>query len=291
VTKANNQSKRIQQGVYGVLGHRIAYSQSPLIFGYVFDVLRWPAVYAQFDRTPRQLEKFAAAASGAGIVGFNVTQPYKVRIIEHLARCDRSAKAIGAVNTVTVKGKQLIGSNTDMEGVGAALAPYRGELRNSSAVVLGAGGAARAVAHALAHEFKVGKIIISARSLAKGRLLVREVERPSRRECTMTVCGISQIALRNALAEAAILVNATPIGGSATAKQMPLPKGLSLPRSLIVFDLIYSPRPTLLLKRARQAGCRTVDGWPMLVGQAEAAFRLWTGRAFPSQVRRELLSR
>jgi shikimate dehydrogenase len=290
VTTANDPNSRIQQGVYGVLGHRIAYSQSPLIFRRVFDTLQWPAVYAQFDRAPRQLRQFVAAASDVGIVGFNVTQPYKIRIIEHLNACDRSARAVGAVNAVTVTGNRLIGSNTDAAGVKAALLPYRSALRNASVVILGAGGASRAVAYALNHHFRVRAITVAARSVAKGRLLIRGLQHSTRLQCEMRVCHLGTADLRTALGDAGMLVNATPVGGSAMAGKNPLPKGVSLQRTTIVFDLIYRPRLTLLLAQAREAECRTVDGWPMLVGQAEASFLLWTGLRFPSKVRRDLLS-
>lgn len=282
--------QHIQRGVYGVIGHRISYSLSPTIFRLVFDALKWPAVYALFDLPPRRLRRFVTAAADIGIVGFNVTQPYKVRILDYLDSCDRTAKAIGAVNTVTCRGRQLIGSNTDVDGVATALAAYHRELRHASVVVLGAGGAARAVAYTLDHSFKVRDIAFAVRSLPKGRRLVRELRQQPRLGCTLTVHPLRGASLPALLADATMLVNATPVGSGPYSRQAPLPRNLSLPASLIVFDLIYQPRPTQLLRRAHLAGCRTVDGWRMLIGQAEAAFRLWTGRRFPRAVCRELAS-
>jgi shikimate dehydrogenase len=256
----------------------------------VFDALKWPAVYALFDLPPRRLKQFVTAAADAGIVGFNVTQPYKVRILDHLDSCDSTANAIGAVNTVICRGRRLIGSNSDVDGIETVLAPHRRELQHASVVVLGAGGAARAVAYTLDRSFNVRDIAFAVRSLPRGRRLVRELKQQSQLGCTLTVCPLGDTSLPALLADATMLVNATPVGSGAYSRQSPLPRNLSLPASLIVFDLIYRPRPTPLLRRAQGLGCRTVDGWGMLVGQAEAAFRLWTGRRFPSGVRRELVS-
>ena len=281
---------QIRNGVFGVVGHQIPYSLSPEIFRRVFDALGWRAVYALYDLTPAQFKRFVAAAADAGIAGFNVTQPYKVSILGQLDRLDATAKAVGAVNTVHCGGRGLSGFNTDVDGVEAALAPFRRELRGSSTVLLGCGGAARAVTYALSRTFQVAEITFAVRSMNKGRTMVHDLQRMANLRLPLNVCPLSAAGVNAVLKRAKLLVNATPVGGGALIERSPLPRGVSLPESLVAFDLIYRPTPSRFLREARQCGCKIVGGWPMLVGQAEAAFRIWTGRGFPIKTRRELLA-
>jgi len=288
---AQSQLQRyIRNGVYGVVGHNIQYSQSPAIFRRVFETLGWPAVYALCDMSPSHFKRFVASAADAGIIGFNVTQPYKVRILDLLKRLDPTAKAVGAVNTVVCLPRGLTGYNTDVHGVTAALAPVKRQLRDSSVVILGGGGAARAVAYALSREFSIGEIIFAVRSLPKGRRVIRDLREQGKLRCPMDVCSLTKTDMDNSVTNAKLLVNATPVGGAGSKGKTPIPKGSSLPSTLTVFDLVYRPSPTKLLRDAKRAGCKTIGGWPMLVGQAEAAFRIWTGRGFPLKTRQELLT-
>lgn len=283
-------SSRIRNGVYGVVGHNIQYSQSPAIFRRVFKALGWPAVYALGDMALPHFTEFVASAADAGIVGFNVTQPYKVKILGYLTRLDPTAKAVGAVNTVVCLPRGLTGYNTDVNGVEAALAPVRRQLSDSSVVILGCGGAARAVAYALSREFGIGQIVLAVRSPRKARRVIRDLRKDARVRCALEVCSLTKRNLSASLADAKLLVNATPVGGAGSKGESPLPMGLALPSAMAVFDLVYRPRLTQLLREANRAGCKTIGGWPMLVGQADAAFRIWTGRGFPVKTRKELLA-
>jgi shikimate dehydrogenase len=282
--------RHIRNGVYGVVGHNIQYSQSPAIFRRAFETLGWHAVYALCDMSPAHFKRFVTSASDAGIIGFNVTQPYKVRILDLLNRLDPTAKAVGAVNTVACLPRGLIGYNTDVHGVAAALASVKRQLRNASVVMIGAGGAARAVAYALVREFEVSRILFAVRSPQKGRRIIRDLQEERRLRCPMDVCPLVKASMNESLEDSRLLVNATPVGSVESKGKSPLPKGLSLPSGLIVFDLVYRPSPTKLLREAKRAGCKTIGGWPMLVGQADAAFRIWTGRGFPLKTRQELLA-
>lgn len=282
--------RHIRNGVYGVVGHNIQYSQSPAIFRRVFDTLGWHAVYALCDMSPSHFKRFVTSAADAGIIGFNVTQPYKVRILDFLTHLDPTAKAVGAVNTVSCLTRRLTGYNTDVHGVTAALTPVKRQLRDASVVILGSGGAARAVAFALARDFGIGRVVFAVRSTHKGRRIIRDLREQGRLRCPMDVCSFAKMDISGALADARLLVNATPVGGVDSKGKSAMPRGLSWPSGLTVFDLVYRPSPTKLLRDAKRAGCRTIGGWPMLVGQAEAAFRIWTGRGFPLQTRRELLA-
>jgi len=277
-------------GVYGLVGRGISYSLSPLIFQRVFEELGWPAAYGTFDLTPVRLSRFVAAAADAGIAGFNVTQPYKTMIMRYLDKIDPVAGAVGAVNTVVRQRHRWIGYNTDVDGVQQALSSYRRDLAGASAVIIGAGGAARAVAYALAAGFGASDITFAARSAAHGGAIVRELSGHCHHNCRWSTCPITRRALNASLSGATILVNATPVGGFGAARKSPLPPGVKIPRSLIVFDLVYRPRRTRLLRDAESVGCKQlVGGWEMLMAQAEESFRFWTGVGFPARVRNEML--
>jgi shikimate dehydrogenase len=280
---------RIRNGVYGVLGAGIEHSLSPSIFRRVFAVLNWPAVYALYDLSPRRLGPFLRACADARLVGLNVTMPYKTRVIDHLDQLDQTAAAVGAVNTIAVRGHRLIGNNTDVAGVVGALRSHRAALRGHEALILGAGGAARAVAFALADIFRMRRITLVARTAARAR---RSLDRLAIREqgTELRVADWRPADIRAALEHAALLVNATPLGSGVYAHLSPLPAGAPIGSSTIVFDLIYSPYPTRLLRQAKRAGCaRVLGGWPMLVAQADASFALWSGRQFPQTLRGQLL--
>jgi len=280
---------RIRNGVYGVLGAGIEHSLSPSIFHRVFAALNWPAVYALYDLPPRRLGPFLRACADASLVGLNVTMPHKTRIIGHLDQLDQTAAAIGAVNTVAVRGRSLVGYNTDAAGVTAALWPHSAALRGGEALILGAGGAAQAVALALGDIFHMRRITLAARTPARAR---RALDRLAIREqgTELSVAEWRPADIRAQLERAALLVNATPLGGGVYAHLSPLPAGVPVGPSTIVFDLVYCPYPTRLLRRAKRAGCaRVLGGWPMLVAQADASFAIWTGRRFPGTVKRQLL--
>ncbi len=272
-------------GVYGLLGYEIGYSLSPAIFRIVFDALDWRATFAVFDLAPRQVDSFLKSAGSARILGLSVTIPHKTRVISHLDSLSDEAAAIGAVNAIALAGGKLAGHNTDVHGIVAALAPHRRGLRGRSALIFGAGGAARAVAYALLNELEMAQITVAARSIARARRLIHDLQDhwPAPRATSGAFAPI--VDLKSAISDAALIVNATPLGGMGLVDRSPLPPRVRLSRDTIVFDLVYRPRMTKFLKQARQSGCcALVGGWPMLVTQAEASFRIWTGRGFPKSV-------
>jgi shikimate dehydrogenase len=277
-------------GIYGLVGRGISYSLSPLIFRTVFAELGWPAVYALFDLTRAQLPRFVSAAGSATISGFNVTQPYKVAMMPFLDDIDPAARVIGAVNTVVRSGGRWSGYNTDVLGVRSVLSPYIKTLRDGSAVIIGCGGAARAVAWTLAQKLGMAQVTFAVRSPSKAYSVVRRMKQSTPHRCQWTVCSLSREAVGKAASGAKLLVNATPVGGTGSEQLSPLPRGVKIPSSLIVFDLIYRPTETRLIREARVRGCRgTINGWRMLVTQAEESFALWTGSRFPARIRTTLL--
>jgi len=258
--------------VYGLVGHPVSQSLGPVLHNAGFIARGLNDVYLPF--LTRKLPDFLSAIEPLEIAGFSVTLPFKQAILKHLHDCDPLAEAIGAVNTVVVRGRgRLYGYNTDYVGVLRAL-QKRVRLRGSRVLLYGAGGAARAVAFALAQEGAV--VGICARREQQARTLARAVggEVVSRRR------------LRAEFFDA--IVNATPVGMHPHADASPLEAGELNCR--LVFDLIYRPVKTKLLRIAEQCGLETVGGIEMFLAQGMAQFEIWTGlRAPDKQMRTAVL--
>jgi shikimate dehydrogenase len=277
-------------GLYGIVGRNISYTLSPFIFRAVFRELGWSADYGIFNISARELPSLLAAMRNAPIRGLNVTVPYKQTVMHLLDFCDPSAHQVGAVNTIVLERGRLVGANTDVAGVVAALSPCRARLRSGEAVIFGAGGGARATAAALIEEFQMARVTIAARHPVAARRLIHDLQDRLSPAHLATAAFAPARDLQEALSAAALVVNATPVGTPGTPATRLLPHGTRLRSATVAFDLVYRPRPTRFGREAKAAGCRqVVDGWPMLIAQAEAAFRRWTGRAFPVRTRTTLL--
>jgi 3-dehydroquinate dehydratase/shikimate dehydrogenase len=252
--------------VYGVLGSDVLFSLSPLLHNRAFRAAGLDCLYLplQTDR----VEPFMKALPDLGLEGFSVTRPFKIEIIPFLSALEASAADCGSVNTVLVRKDGLLGMSTDGVGV---LGPLRKRLtvKDSRVIVLGAGGAARAAAFAL--QQKGGKTTILARDLSRAESVARAV-------------GCASAPL-SSLPEQSwdVLVNATPLGGRHAPSETPVPAGL-LGKGRLVFDMVYDPLETRLLREAREAGCATIGGLEMLVTQAAAQFEAWTGCEAPVDV-------
>jgi 3-dehydroquinate dehydratase/shikimate dehydrogenase len=252
--------------VYGVIGDPIAHSLSPLMHNAAFAARGMDAIFLPFH--VRDLADFAAFARGAGLAGFAVTIPHKERILRYLDRCDALAAEIGAVNTVAIRAGRLCGYNTDYAGVLRAL-EKRIRLRGARVLLLGAGGAARAAAFAL------------ARSGAAVAICARRPERA--RELAHAVGGesVERGALRRDSFDA--IVNGTPVGMHPHGGS---PLGARELRTRVVMDLIYRPLRTDLLRLAERTGIETISGLEMFVAQGAAQQELWTGARAPEAVMR-----
>ena len=250
--------------LFGLVGHPVGHSLSPLVHNRAFQVHGLDAAYLLFP-TP-DLEDFLSVLERLPVAGFSVTLPYKEAILRHLAWVDPLARRVGAVNTVVVRGGRLLGYNTDYCAVLSAL---RGALKLSGArvLLLGAGGAARAAAFALADAG--AQVFIWARRPEQAAGLARAVggEAIERR----------QLARR----EFNLVVNATPVGMMPHPDRAPL-RADEL-HAEVVFDMVYRPERTRLLRLAAQRGARTVSGLRMFVAQAAAQWELWTSRPAPVQ--------
>ena len=258
--------------VYGVIGDPISHSLSPLMHNVGFQARRINAVYLPF--LVRDLRDFLAAIGPLGIAGFSVTLPHKERILRHLDDADPLALRIGAVNTVVVRGGgKLYGYNTDYVGVLRSL-EQRVALRGSRVLLYGAGGAARAMAYALARGGAV--VCVCARRRQRARALARAVGGEA----------IERTRLRREFFDA--IVNATPVGMYPHADQSPLEPGELNCR--LVMDLIYRPGKTRLLELAERRGIERVSGVEMFLTQGTAQWEIWTGvRAPVAAMRRAVL--
>jgi len=250
------------------MGHPIAHSRSPLLHGYWLGKLGIEGSYERLDLQPPELESFFGSYREEGWIGGNVTVPDKTAVIPFLDRIDADASAIGAVNTIWWEGEDLVGGNTDAIGFLGnidELAPGW-DRQARRALILGAGGATRAAVHGL---------------LGRG-LEVAVCNRTFERAQTIAghfggrVTAHREADLEALLHGCDLFVNTTSLGMS---KQPPLDIDLSpLPREAIVYDIVYVPLETELLKQAKAGGRKTVDGLGMLLHQAVEGFRRWFGQ-------------
>ncbi|WP_287418210.1 shikimate dehydrogenase [Oceanithermus sp.] len=251
----------------GLIGDPVHHSRSPAMMNAALAAAGLSGRYRLLP-TPAEALSARLAEVRAGMAGVNVTVPHKRRVVALLDELDPVAAAIGAVNTIVNREGRLVGFNTDADGFYWAL--ERDGLCPGEALVLGAGGAARAVVYALvARGWLVG---VHNRTLERAQLLVEEVG------------GwlVVPQKLEKAVRRTPLLVNATSVGlGNPEAS--PLPPGV-LPEAGAVVDLVYQPLETRLLREARAAGLAVQDGLAMLLGQGVRAFELWTGRPAPVAV-------
>ncbi|MBZ9661612.1 shikimate dehydrogenase [Mesorhizobium sp. ESP-6-4] len=251
-----------------VAGHPIAHSRSPKIHGYWLAKYGIDGSYGAIDVAPADFAAFLKSLGENGYRGGNVTIPHKEAAFAGVARRDHAADEIGAVNTLWFEDGILCGGNTDGYGFAANLDEHApGWAANGPAVVLGAGGASRAVIHAL-KERGVKDIRIVNRTLARAEELSRHFG-----------AGVSAHgagALSELLADAGLLINTTSLGMHGDATLSADPAGL--PGHAIVTDIVYVPLETPLLAAARARGLKTVDGLGMLLHQAVPGFERWFGR-------------
>lgn len=255
--------------VYGVIGDPVSHSLSPLMHNLAFHQKKINAVYLPF--LVRDLRDFLRAVKPLGVAGFSVTLPHKENILRHLDDCDPLAAAIGAANTVVVRGSgKLYGCNTDYVGVLRAL-ERRVRLQGSRVLIFGAGGVARAVAFALAQAGSI--VCVSARRMDLAEKLARAVQGEA----------VSRARIGKEFFDA--IVNATPVGMHPKAGESPLRADELNCR--LVFDTIYRPLKTKLLKLAERRGIETVSGMEMFVAQGTAQFEIWTEQRAPAVLMRK----
>ena len=261
--------------IYGLVGHPLEHTASPAIHNAAFRALGLNAVYLVFDVEPTMFEDAIKGLKALKVCGFNVTIPYKERIIPLLTHVDPSAARVGAVNTVKLDGGSLIGYNTDVAGFLAPLLELNLKLNEITALILGAGGAAKACVRALL-DAGCRELIVLNRSLERALNLSKQHSNK------LKVGPLNEESLKEALSRATLVVNTTPVGMYPNVDESIIPKAL-LRSNLIVYDLVYRPPQTKLLKEAKEVGATTIPGYKMLLEQAAESFRIWTGLEPPKE--------
>jgi shikimate dehydrogenase len=261
-----------------LVGHPVAHSLSGAMQQAAFDATKVDAAYELWDRAPIQLADAVAEIRGDAFLGANITIPHKERVVPMIDRLTEDAQATGAVNTLTREGRRLVGHNTDVPGFAAALDQLVGRQKMPrQAVVLGAGGGARAVVYGLIRE-GFQRIVVFNRHLHRAEGLVKHFAR-SAAHMELRAMPWHESIIESELAKTKVLINATSIG--LTSEETPIP-GDVLPAELLVLDLIYDR--TRFLREAEAAGCIVRNGETMLLHQGAAAFRLWTGQEPPLDI-------
>ena len=267
-----------------LIGHPVAHSLSGAMQQAAFDAQGIDAKYELWDRAPIALPDAIAEVRGDDFLGVNITIPHKERVVPLIDKLTEEAQATGAVNTLTREGRRLVGHNTDVPGFAAALDKLVGRQKMPrQAVVLGAGGGARAVVYGL---IRAGfqRVVVFNRHLHRGEGLVKFFGR-SAAHMELKAMPWHESIIESELARTKVLINATSIGLLDDVSPIP---GEVITGDLLVLDLIY--KRTRLLRDAESAGAAANDGETMLLHQGAAAFTLWTGQPAPLQVMSEALA-
>ena len=257
-----------------LIGKPAKHSLSPVMHNAGYKTANLNYVYLAFE--PENLKKTVDGFKEIGVSGFNVTMPFKEDIIKHLDRIDSTAKRIGAVNTVVNENGMLKGYNTDGLGAVEALKKVT-QIKNKKILILGAGGAGKAITFYLKEEG--ADITLSDRTDLKAIKLAK-------------YAGVNSVPLNQikSLEEFDVLINASPCGMKPHINATPISPAL-LRRELVVFDIVYEPKETALLKEAKKRGCKTINGIEMLLEQGYIGFKLFTGKDAPKNEMNEAIMR
>jgi shikimate dehydrogenase len=275
-----------QTQLCGLVGYPVAHSLSPAIHNAAFHQLGLNFVYLAFP--VQDLEGAIRGIRALGhIRGLSVTIPHKVAILPFLDSVDTTAKFIGSVNTVIQDRGMLVGSNTDASGAIQALQQGGVERSGQRVVILGSGGAARAIAFGLCVEGKIEHLTILGIDDKERDMLAGELR--AKTPIPLDNASLTPESLQSALAHAQLLIHCTPMGMHPKIEESCVPKHL-LHQDLTVMDIVYNPLNTRLIQDAQAAGCRTIQGIEMFLHQAIGQFELWTGESAPIDVMRNVLT-
>jgi shikimate dehydrogenase len=263
----------------GLIGYPVSHSLSPKIQNAAFKACGLEGDYSLFPIAPDDLQALKALLDrvrSGEMTGFNVTIPHKQNVIPFMDELTPTAKTIGAINIIYMRGDKLIGDNTDAPGFLSDLKKFIGNRKlgiGKSVLVLGAGGSARAVIYALLNDG--WNVTIAARRTEQAEELVSRFEGANSVELDFQTLKPSNFQL---------IVNTTPLGMTPNIDQSPLPDNIISSKHTLIYDLVYNPRETKLVKDARAQGLSATTGLGMLIEQAALGFELWTGRKLSSHI-------
>jgi len=256
-----------------VIGYPIEHSMSPIMHNVAINELKLDFIYLAFNIHPNNLSLAVKGFRVFNIMGINVTIPFKQKITKFLDEIEPMAQKIGAVNTIKNDEGYLIGRNTDAEGAMKAILDAGYSISGKHILLLGAGGAARALAYIMAKE--ANKIVIANRTEKRAIKLANELKKYF--NTNIEGKNNSASVLKRESKKADILINTTPIGMYPNVQFSPIPTEF-LHEDLIVYDIVYNPLETTLIKYATEKGCKTISGLDMLINQGALAFEWWTNR-------------
>lgn len=263
--------------IVGLIGHPVEHSFSPPMHNAAFKALGMDYAYVAFDVNPEDVKLAIEGADALNIKGFNVTIPHKIEVMKYLDELDEVARLIGAVNTIDFK--NLKGYNTD--GIGAIKAIEEvTSVKDKNVVVAGAGGASRAISFYLA-KYGAESLTILNRNADKAQNLAIDVLNSDLID-NVKYDSISEI--KTCLKDADILIDTTPLGMDPHVDDEPIVRSEYMHEDLVVFDAVYNPNETVLLKEAIKAGAKPVYGIKMLLYQGAESFKIWTGQDAPVDV-------
>ena len=257
--------------VLGVIGDPVAHTSSPAMHNAALKALGLDYVYVAFHVAPDALPQALTGMRALELAGLNVTVPHKQAVMAHLDEISPEAQAIGAVNTVCNRDGKLLGFNTDAFGIIESLKADGGmDSLPGRVVLLGAGGAARAILYALLAREEVAEVLLLNRTVEKAEALKGDLD----------VAGkvrIGSLADSGAIADAGLVINATSIGMHPHEDTSPLADCSCLHGEMLVADIVYNPLETILMRQARSVGARAINGLGMLAWQGARSFEIWTG--------------
>jgi shikimate dehydrogenase len=271
--------------ILGIIGHPVRHSLSPAMQNAALRASGLNYIYVPFEVTPECLGAAVAGLKALGVAGFNVTIPHKTAVIPYIDDLDDSADAAGAVNTVKNDSGRLVGYNTDGDGLVRSCANELGfNVRGASIAIVGAGGAARGAIAALCRA-GAGRIVIANRTRERASELASAMALRFPETVLSVVSGFKE--LEDGLATIDLLVNTTSLGMNRDA--VPFLRLTDLPRTAMVYDMVYAPALTPLLQEAAGLGLRAANGLGMLAAQGELAFTVWTGNIPPFGLMKSVL--
>jgi len=271
--------------ICGLIGYPVRHTFSPLMHNAAFETLGINAVYLPFEVRPEDLESVIHCAGALGIHGLNITVPYKEKVLKYLDEIDKEAALIGAVNTIVIKEGRLKGYNTDGKGFVKSLQEEFGiSPRGKRFFIMGAGGASRAISFSLALQ-GAGRIVLVDEAADKALDIARALTKST--SCETIALKKDNKAMKEMMLNSDVFINATPCGMKPHDPKVVDPDFLH--KNLLVYDIIYNPRTTALMRDARNKGAKTANGIGMLLNQGVLSFSLWTGKKAPVHVMKKAL--
>jgi len=268
--------------IIGIIGHPVKHSYSPFIHNVAIELKKIDYVYLPFDVPSSNLKNALRGMTALSIKGFNVTFPHKESVIQYMNSVSEEVSMIGSVNTIVNDQGRLIGHNTDAFGIQETLLPFKDDISGNQVCIIGAGGSSRAVIYTLIRHFKPKKLFIVNRNERRAENL-KEYFSEKMKFSSIKTKELIPPAAFEVMRDSKLVINATPVGMHPNESDSITTSADVFSKGQIVFDLVYNPQNTLLLKTASKAGAKSINGLSMLVNQAAKSFELWTGINFPKE--------